>query len=172
MMSTVERVILLKGSNFFTGLTEALLGEIAGMLEEQQVSQGTKIVEKGAADSALYIIAVGRVGVFDGERQLATLEEGKLFGEMALLDPGLRSATVSALEETRLLRLDGAVFQDLLEDNHEMARAIIGELVQRLRFLANAALEAGEWLRHSSGGGASGIANTATAAPLKPALTS
>lgn len=133
MISLLERIILLKGSNFFGGLPEGMLAEVAGLLDEVEVEARTEIVQKGATDSAMFLVANGRVGVIDGERELAQLGEGQVFGEMALLDPGERSASVVALEETRLLRLDGMIFQDLLEDNADMAASIIRELVRRLR---------------------------------------
>jgi CRP-like cAMP-binding protein len=56
-----------------------------------------------------------------------------VFGEMALLDPEPRSATVTAVEDTALLRLDQASFQELLEERSEVARSIIKVLTRRLR---------------------------------------
>ncbi len=133
MVSVVERVLLLKSSNFFSGVPEALLAGIAAGLEEVPVAAGATIVAEGAIEQAMYVIARGSVAVRHGAAGLAKLEAGEVFGELALLDPAPRSATVTAAEDSLLLRLDGAAFQDLLADHGEMALAIIRELVQRLR---------------------------------------
>lgn len=133
MVSVVERVLLLKSSNFFSGVPESLLAGIAGSLTEVPVAAGATIVAEGAIEQAMYVIARGGVEVRHGGAGFARLGEGEVFGELALLDPAPRSATVVALEDSLLLKLDGPVFQDLLADHGEMALAIIRELVQRLR---------------------------------------
>ena len=133
MVSVVERVLLLKSSNFFTGIPESLMAGIAASLEEVPVGAGTVVVAEGAIDQSMYLIARGRMEARHGDASLSAMETGEVFGELALLDPAPRSATVVALEDGLLLRLDGPVFQDLLADHGEMALAIIRELVQRLR---------------------------------------
>ena len=133
MVSVVERVLLLKSSNFFSGVPEALLAGIAAGLEEVPVAAGATIVAEGAVEQAMYLIARGKAEVRHGAAGLAQPAAGDVFGELALLDPAPRSATVTAAEDSLLLRLDGAAFQDLLADHGEMALAIIRELVQRLR---------------------------------------
>jgi hypothetical protein len=133
MVSVVERVLLLKSSNFFAGVPDSLLTGIAASLEEVPVTSGATIVSEGAIDQSMYIIARGRMEARHGDAGLSTMEAGEVFGELALLDPAPRSATVVALEDGLLLKLAGPVFQDLLADHGEMALAIIRELVQRLR---------------------------------------
>jgi hypothetical protein len=133
MVSVVERVLLLKSSNFFAGVPESLLAGIAASLEELPVIAGATIVTEGAIDQSMYVIARGRMEARHNDASLSTMEAGEVFGELALLDPAPRSASVVALEDGLLLKLAGPVFQDLLADHGEMALAIIRELVQRLR---------------------------------------
>ena len=133
MVSVVERVLLLKSSNFFAGVPDSLLTGIAASLEEVPVTAQTTVVSEGAIDQSMYVIACGRMEARHGDASLSTMEAGEVFGELALLDPAPRSATVVALEDGLLLKLAGPVFQDLLADHGEMALAIIRELVQRLR---------------------------------------
>jgi CRP-like cAMP-binding protein len=83
----------------------------------------------------MYIIVDGRVRVHDGDQEIATLGEGNFFGEMALLDTVARSASVTAIEETRLLQIDQEPFYVLLEDHSEVGRRIMQLLTRRLRKL-------------------------------------
>jgi len=56
-----------------------------------------------------------------------------VFGEMAMLDPEPRSASVTALEESLLLRIDNQPFYELMADRGEVALAIIQLLASYLR---------------------------------------
>jgi CRP-like cAMP-binding protein len=68
---------------------------------------------------------------------LNTLQDGEVFGEMAVLDPEPRLASITAVEETQLLRLDQQPFYDLMEDRIEVAYGIIHVLSGRLRGLVH-----------------------------------
>jgi CRP-like cAMP-binding protein len=72
--------------------------------------------------------------VFEGERTIITLGPGEIFGELALLDPEPRLASVEAQVETRLLRLDREAFLELMEGNIEVVRGVLHVLCERLRW--------------------------------------
>ncbi len=133
MSSTIEKVITLKKSNIFAGMPDPVLAEVAAVCQEVEVGAGETIFEKGEIGTSLYVVAAGRVRVHDADHTLEHLEEGQVFGEMALLDPEPRSATVTAVEETQLLRLEQEPFFELLEDEREVARGVIQVLTRRLR---------------------------------------
>ncbi len=128
-----ERVILLKTVDLFHETPDAVLSHVAQALEEVHAKPGERIIEKGETGSCLYIIVEGRVSVHDGERVFAELHARDVVGEMSLLDPEPRSASVTALEETTLLKLDREVFYDLMVDNIEIARGAITTLCRRIR---------------------------------------
>jgi CRP-like cAMP-binding protein len=71
--------------------------------------------------------------VYDGDRLLATLREGDVVGELALLDAEPRSATVTALVDTVLFRIDQADFYDLMEERDEVMQNIIRMLCRKIR---------------------------------------
>jgi len=73
------------------------------------------------------------VRVLKANSVVAELGEREVFGEMALLDPAPRSATVQAATNTVLLRIRREDFQDLLAEELEVARAVIRVLARRLR---------------------------------------
>lgn len=71
--------------------------------------------------------------VHDGERTLAHLGDRDVFGEMSLLDPQPRSASVTAMADTRLFRLNQELFSELVADRVEVVRGIIRVMARRLR---------------------------------------
>ncbi len=133
MLSTIEKVIILKTVGVFARLDDPLLAEVAGVLEEEEVAAGQTILSEGDLGTSLYIIVDGEVRVHSGAYTLNHLKEREVFGEMALLDPEPRLASVTAVVDTSLLRLDQAPFYELLEDRIELARGIIQMLSRRLR---------------------------------------
>jgi CRP-like cAMP-binding protein len=76
--------------------------------------QGETIINKGTTGNKMYVILGGSAGVYDGKKQLNKLVTGDSFGEMSLLMNEPRTATVIALEHSRLLELDEQVFHKLL----------------------------------------------------------
>jgi CRP-like cAMP-binding protein len=81
----------------------------------------------------MYIVVSGRVKAHDGAHFFNYLEEGQVFGEMAVLDPEPRLASITAVEDTQLLRLDQEPFYELMEDRIEVARGVIQVLSGHLR---------------------------------------
>jgi CRP-like cAMP-binding protein len=100
-------------------------------------SENEIIFNQGDLGDSLYVIVDGKVRVHDRERLLNYLGERDVFGEMALLDPEPRSATVTAEEPTRLFRLDQAPFYELMDERPEIAVGIIRILTGRLRNRVN-----------------------------------
>jgi CRP-like cAMP-binding protein len=143
-MLTIEKVIILKTVGVFSRTPEATLAQVAQLLEEVEVPAGQQIFAKGEAGDSLYIIIEGQVRVHDGERVLNLLGERDVFGEMALLDPEPRLASVTAIAPTRLFRLAQAPFYELLSEQPEVAIGVIRVLTAylRLRVQETAQLEA------------------------------
>ena len=133
MLLLVEKVIILKTVSIFAGTPDRTLAEVAALLEEQVLSAGEKLFEKGDPGRCMYIIVSGRVRVHDGDQILNDLGERDIVGEMAVLESAPRSASVTAIEETRLLRLDQEPLYELMADHIEVARGIIQVLSSRLR---------------------------------------
>lgn len=79
-----------------------------------RVSRGETLFYKGTAGNHMFIVLGGSVGVYDGEKQLAKLGLGATFGEMSLLIGEPRSATVKALEDCVVFKLDETIFHKLL----------------------------------------------------------
>lgn len=132
-MSTIEKVFRLKAVNIFSVLSGEDLTQVALLAEELERGPGDEIIREGDVDDSLYVIVAGHVKVVKGERTLAELGAGEVVGELALLDPAPRNATVRASSDVTLLRLDGAAFADAMREKHEIARGITRVLARRLR---------------------------------------
>jgi CRP/FNR family transcriptional regulator, cyclic AMP receptor protein len=128
---TIERVMLLRTVDFFASTDADILAAVAGILEEVDVSAGEQIIRAGELSSAMYITVYGRVRVHDGDTVLAELGRGEVFGELSALDPEPRTASVTACEDTKLLRLDHEALFDMMAQRVEVAHAIIRFLVRR-----------------------------------------
>ena len=105
MFLTVEKVMVLRPVGVFSDVPEEVLAELASYLEEIEVAAEERVYEKGVIERTMYIVADGLVHVHE-DHALAELGVGELFGELATLDPEQHSATVTALDDTRLLGLD------------------------------------------------------------------
>lgn len=133
MLTTVEKVFRLKAVNIFSALGGEELAEVALIAAELERGPGDEIIREGDVDDSLYVIASGRVSVVRGARALAELGEGEVVGELALLDPAPRGATVRALSDVVLLRIDAGAFFEIMQEKQEIARAVMRVLARRLR---------------------------------------
>jgi CRP-like cAMP-binding protein len=133
MLSTIERILALKRAGMFGETPGPVLADVARLCEEVELAAGEQVFAKGEPGDSLYVVVQGRVRVQDGARILNDLEEGGVFGELALLDPEPRMASVSALEVTRLLRLEQGPFQELIRQQPEVALGVIRVITRYLR---------------------------------------
>ena len=98
---------------------------------------GEQVFDEGELGTEMYIIQEGRVEILkqlQGEaRQLAVLEKGDFFGEMAILEDLPRTASARALTAVKLLMINGATFDQMLRSNPEIAVRMMRKLSRRLR---------------------------------------
>ncbi len=94
---------------------------------------GSVVFSQGDEARCMYAIQSGRLEIRIGEKALATLGEGEVFGEMALLNDKSRSATVVALEDSVLVPVDQTQFLFLVRQNPFFALQLMRLLSERLR---------------------------------------
>lgn len=140
-MLLIERVLVLKTVPMFADTSEELLAEIADALEIVELEANTLIFAKGDIGDSMYVVVSGSVRVFDGDETLRTLAEREIFGELALLDPAPRSASIETLEQTCLFRLDEETFTQLMAGSVEIVRGVLHVLCERLRRTTKMAVE-------------------------------
>lgn len=120
------------------GAPEGLLEELAAHSHELNLPADAVICREGEASVTMFVILAGAVQAQrtgdDGEPILLNvLRAGELVGELALLDNAPRSATVLALEPTRLLAVEQRDFLDLLERYPALIRDVLATLAGKLR---------------------------------------
>lgn len=133
MLSALEKKQILRTVNLFAETPDEILTEVARLLEEVVCPAAATLFEQGDYGDAMYIIIDGQVRVHSGGRTLTILEKGSVFGEMAALDPEPRSASITALTDLRLLRLERVPFAQLITSRPEITNGIIHILCQTLR---------------------------------------
>ncbi len=133
MATVLEKMLFLKGVSLFENLTGEELHRVAEIAREYRVLPGRTIFRKGDPGDAMYLVLDGQVRIVLDGSQVAVLGRGECFGEMALLDKEPRSADAVAVGEVELLRIEGADFDELLEQKAEIARGILKVLTDRLR---------------------------------------
>jgi CRP-like cAMP-binding protein len=128
----------LKNVPIFSDLDEETLAKVAKSGVLKSFKKNNIILSEEDSGSALFVIEEGKVKVSrssndDKEVILAIINESDFFGEMALLDGMARSATVTALEDTKLFMIQRNEFLELLKNYPEVSIALLTELTRRLR---------------------------------------
>lgn len=133
MLSTVEKVLFLKSIDLFSQIPGEDLAQVALISTEEAREHGEEIFAEGESGDALYMVIDGKVRVHKNDRVIAELGERECFGEMAILDAAPRSATVTAVNDTNLLKISREDFQEIMAEKPEIALGIIKVLTRRLR---------------------------------------
>lgn len=148
------------GLDIFKGLTEDELAAVAGLMEEISVPRGELIFREDEHGDTLYVVLTGEVEITqriteDIEKTLATIREGESFGEMALVDPGHRSASARASKDARMLSLVRRDFFELAAGDTSLGTKVFLNLcltmVERLRNANDSQRQAMLWGYQVSG---------------------
>jgi CRP-like cAMP-binding protein len=114
----------------FARVSKRHLRKIAGLAEFAQFDESEMVIQAGEPGDAFYLILSGRAKVLGKPR---TLRTGDYFGEMALLDGGARTATITADGELRCATMTSWDFKSFVLDNPKVAWSLLQSLAQRLR---------------------------------------
>jgi len=123
----------------FSDCSQRDLQTVARVVREIPHAAGTVIAREGEPGVGLFIILDGTADVTIGGRKKATLGPGEFFGEIALLDGGPRTATVTAKTDVRLLGLTEWVFRGLMHEHPSIALKTLQQMAGRLRAATKAA---------------------------------
>ena len=123
----IERVPL------FANMSPRDIEAIAALFKERRFAAGETITKQGAGGAAFFLIESGEAIVSVAGQRRATLTKGDYFGEIALIDEGARSATITASTELVCYGLTYWEFRPLVQQNATIAWNLLQTLVKRLR---------------------------------------
>ena len=129
---TVDRVALLRHVSIFAATPGRVLAGLAGALTEEDFAAGEEIIRRGATEDWLHVVTSGVIEIVREDGRIRS-EAPVVVGDLAVLDPQPRSATVLAVTDVVALRLSKADFDEALESRPEIARGVSLALVERLR---------------------------------------
>ena len=123
----------LRNVPLFAELDDEDLGRLANQMKERRFAEGSPMTSEGSGGAGFFVITEGNATVSVGGEAKATLGTGDYFGEIALIDEGMRSATITAATDVTAYGLTSWEFKPFVEDHPQVAWALLRTLAQRLR---------------------------------------
>jgi CRP/FNR family transcriptional regulator, cyclic AMP receptor protein len=124
---------LVQGVPLFADLDKRELEGLATSMKERTFNAGHTIATEGQTGIGFFVIAEGTAKVSQGGEERATLGPGDYFGEIALLDDGMRTASVVADSKLKAYGLTSWEFRPLVEGNASIAWKLLKTMAKRLR---------------------------------------
>ncbi|HET8535896.1 MAG TPA: cyclic nucleotide-binding domain-containing protein [Solirubrobacteraceae bacterium] len=117
----------------FAELSEDELAQVARLFKQRSFAPGETVAKEGSGGGAFYLIESGTANVSVAGRERAPLGPGDYFGEIALIDEGARSATITAVEQLSCYGLTYWDFRPLVQSNAGICWKLLQFMVARLR---------------------------------------
>ena len=117
----------------FANLDDEELGQVALLFKERHFAAGQTVVKEGSEGAAFFLIDSGEATVAVRGSQRAALGRGDHFGEIALIDEGVRSASITATTDLVCYGLTLWEFRPLVVGNGEIAWKLLQSLATYLR---------------------------------------
>lgn len=124
---------LLRRIDLFEELSEKDLESIAKSFKESDFTAGETIATEGQRGVGFFVIAEGNVAYSVGGDEKGTGGPGDYFGEVALIDDGPRTATVTATTDVKAYGLTSWAFRPIVEENASIAWELLKGMAKRLR---------------------------------------
>jgi len=115
------------------GLSDRELQRLAGQLHERKFPAGSTVVSEGATGTGFFVITGGEAEVEVGGQMRSKLGPGDYFGEMALIDEGIRSATITAVTDLICYGMTPWEFKPFVDEHPEVAWTLLQNMTRRLR---------------------------------------
>jgi CRP/FNR family transcriptional regulator, cyclic AMP receptor protein len=130
-----DKIKALSTVGLFSGCSKKELQSVARLCTPLSMEEGFVLTTEGTPGRECFVIADGKAGVTIGGKKVGEVGRGECVGEMALLDGGPRTATVTAESPMNTYALSVSEFWSLLDVNPTILRKIATSLAQRLRAL-------------------------------------
>jgi CRP/FNR family transcriptional regulator, cyclic AMP receptor protein len=130
-----DKVELMRSVPLFGGLTEHELERVASLADIVDLPKDRVIMTQGQLGWEMFVLVTGSARVERDGQSLGERGPGEVLGEIALLDGGPRTATVTLSQPSRLLVLARREFGELMDEFPEIRLRILETVVHRLRGL-------------------------------------
>ena len=124
---------LVQGIPLFADLDKRELQGVASSMKERTFNAGQTIASEGQTGIGFFVIAEGSAKVTQGDQERGTLGPGDYFGEIALIDDGMRTASVTADSDLKVYGLTSWEFRPIVESNASIAWKLLKTMATRLR---------------------------------------
>lgn len=128
-----QRVSRLKAVPLFAHCTTKQLQFIITQVEDMDFAAGRVLCREGQSGADFFVLLSGGADVTRKGRRIAKMKPGDFFGEIALVDHGPRTATVTTTEPSRCLVLGPSQFQNVLHEDAGIAHSVMRALATRVR---------------------------------------
>lgn len=133
ILSTIERVLLLKQADIFAQVDPEALLPLARLAEEVHAADGAQLIRQGEFGDSLFVLIEGDVRVVLPERgEVARRGPGDVIGEMSVIRRRPRSADCIADGPVTALKIDHALFWELFGEQPALAQGVVRVLADRL----------------------------------------
>ena len=123
----------LRNVPIFSGLSDGDLELLARQMKERRFSEGSAVTKEGAGAAGFFVIVEGNATVSVGGEVRATLGPGDYFGEIALIDEGARTASVTAETDMTCYAMTLWEFRPIVETDARIAWKLVQALAHKLR---------------------------------------
>ena len=132
LFSQDKKIEALKRAPLFADLSRKELIQLARLTDDAEVPDGKVLCREGDLGREFFVLVEGSVEVATKGRRVATLGAGDFVGEISLLEPTPRTATVTAKTPLRLFVLTPKDFRRMLDENPSVERKVLRALARRV----------------------------------------
>jgi CRP/FNR family transcriptional regulator, cyclic AMP receptor protein len=122
----------LKRSPLFEGLSRQQLAQVARLSDDLEVPAGTVLCKEGSRGQEFFVIIDGEAAITRAGERIATRRSGDFFGEIALLEPVKRTATVTAATPLSFFVISEQAFKSVLDTDPAIERKVLRAVARRL----------------------------------------
>ena len=116
----------------FSGLSHDQVVTLAKFAEEKDVPAGAELTHEGRYEGGVVVVISGAVEIERNGRKVDTLGPGEVFGEIATIDGGPRTATGRAIQDSRVVLVSPRQFNEVLDEAPELRDEMMEQMEQRL----------------------------------------
>ena len=114
---------------FFWDMEDKEVGQFLKMCHQENLEKGDKVFQEGDSGNDFYLIVSGEISICVGQKEVAQMKQGQVFGEMAMFDDARRTATAIAAEPTLLFSITRDVLSSKMP---KFANKVTGSIARQL----------------------------------------